>query len=58
MKKQYISPEAITIKLETQKHMLFGSDSGEGQLNGGGNRGDYSGNQLSRGGNSFFDDEE
>lgn len=57
MKKQYIIPTVNVVKVETQAHMLFGSDAGANQLNGGGNRGDYGGSgQLSRGGS--WDDED
>ena len=48
MKKQYIIPTTMTLKVETQNHMLFGSETGDGNFNGGGNKGDYSGGQLSR----------
>ena len=57
MKKQYINPETITIKIETQAHMLFGSPDGE-NLNGGGNKGNYSGSgQLSRQGGGWDDED-
>lgn len=48
MKKQYIIPTTMTLKVETQNHMLFGSETGDGTLNGGGSKGNYSGGQLSR----------
>ena len=57
MKKQYINPTTVAIKVETQNHMLFASENGDGTLNGGGNRGNYSSGQLSRE-SSFWDDED
>ena len=57
MKKQYINPTTVTIKVETQNHMLFGSDTGEGTKNGGGNKGDYSSGQLSRESGAWDDEE-
>ena len=49
MKKQYINPVTVTIKVETQPLMGFGSETGENTINGGGNKGNYSGSgQLSR----------
>lgn len=57
MKKQYINPTTVTIKVETQNHMLFGSDTGEGTKNGGGNMGNYSGGQLSRESGAWEDEE-
>ena len=49
MKKQYINPVIEIVKVETQNHMLFGSDNGDGTNNGGGSQGNYSGSgQLSR----------
>lgn len=58
MKKLYITPKTLTIIVETQNHMLFGSGTGESTLNGGGSKGDYSGSgQASREGN-FWDDED
>lgn len=57
MKKIYNSPSTIVVAVKTQKHMLFGSPDGE-NLNGGGNKGDYSGmNQASRK-SSIWDDED
>lgn len=57
MKKQYISPVTITVRVETENLMQFGSLNGE-NLNGGGNKGDYSGSgQLSREA-SGWDDED
>ena len=47
MKKQYIIPALVTINVETQAPMLFGSNTAENQKNGGGSKGDFSGNQLS-----------
>lgn len=47
MKKQYIAPNTVAINVQTQGHMLFGSGDGN-TINGGGNKGNYSGNQLSR----------
>ena len=58
MKKKYINPITVTIKVETQNHMLFGSTTSETTINGGGSAGDYDDSdleQLSRGG-GFFDD--
>ena len=57
MKKQYINPTTVTIKVETQNHMLFGSDTGEGTKNGGGNKGDYSSGQLSRESGAWDDED-
>ena len=48
MKKKYIIPQTEIIMVETQAHMLFGSDTGADTKNGGGNMGDYSSGQLSR----------
>ncbi|MBQ7510769.1 MAG: hypothetical protein IJT53_07695 [Prevotella sp.] len=56
MKKQYINPAVSIVKVEAQAHMLFGSATGEGTINGGGSKGTYSGGQLSR--ESGWDDED
>ena len=59
MKKQYINPDTIIVNVKTQRHMLFGSETGENTINGGGAKGVYSGSgQLSRRGGSDWDDEE
>ena len=42
MKKQYIIPLTETINVETQNHMLFASDEGDGKYNGGGEKGTFS----------------
>lgn len=49
MKKQYITPTAITVKIESQGQLLNFSTTGEKTLNGGGSKGDLGGrSQLSR----------
>ena len=58
MKKQYINPTTVTIILEAQPIMQFGSDTGEGTKNGGGNMGNYSGSgQLSRESGAWDDED-
>ena len=48
MKKKYITPLTVAMKVESQGHLLFGSGNGENTINGGGNRGDYTDRQLGR----------
>ena len=58
MKKQYITPNTVSVNIQTKAHMLFGSNTGEGTMNGGGNKGNYSGrDQLSRD-SQVWDDED
>ena len=58
MKKQYINPTTVTIKVETQNHMLFGSPESDGTLNGGGSKGNYGGSgQLSRESGAWDDED-
>ena len=57
MKKLYITPKTTTVVVKTQNPMLFASPTGEGTLNGGGNRGNYSGGQASRQASDWEDEE-
>ncbi len=57
MKKQYITPNTVSVNIQTKAHMLFGSDKGNDTINGGGNKGTYSGGQLSRD-SQVWDDED
>ena len=58
MKKQYITPNTITVNVKIQSHILFGSNGADGTLNGGGSKGTYSGSgQLSRRGSDWEDEE-
>lgn len=57
MKKQYITPNTVSVTIKIQKLMTFASGSGDTR-NGGGNKGDYvSGTQLSRD-SQVWDDED
>ena len=60
MKRTYINPQTVIVNVETQGQLLtFSPGTGTDTINGGGNRGDYTGSgQLSRDGGSFSDDEE
>lgn len=58
MKKQYINPATIIVKVKVQGHLMFGSPNDANSINGGGNKGNYSGNQLSREANSDWEDDE
>lgn len=58
MKKQYITPNTITVNVKIQNHILFASITGENTLNGGGSKGTYGGSgQLSRRGSDWEDEE-
>ena len=58
MKKQYINPTTITIMVETQPLMEFGSGNGD-TLNGGGSKGNYDSSmgQASRQGGGWDDED-
>lgn len=47
MKKQYIIPALVTINVETQAPMLFGSGTEETK-NGGGSKGDFNSGSMSQ----------
>jgi hypothetical protein len=59
MKKIYFKPETTTITVNAQP-LMFGSDMGNGDKNGGGSKGDLGGNDavLSRRGYSVWDDDD
>ena len=58
MKKNYQTPETLLVKIQPHKHLLFASATGDGTYNGGGDRGEFTGSQLSRRGGSWDDDED
>lgn len=43
MKKTYSNPTIDVVKFEARRGLLFGSDKGTNQINGGGNMGNYGG---------------
>ena len=57
MKKIYQNPTTEIVMVETQPLMEFGSNTGNDTINGGGNKGDYSGGQLSRDGGGWDDED-
>lgn len=58
MKKIYQNPTTEIVMVETQAHMLFGSENGDGTISGGGNKGSYEeGSQLSRDGGGWDDED-
>ena len=48
MKKQYIKPTTVTVKVETQGHLLNFSENADGTLNGGGSKGNYNSSSMSQ----------
>ena len=57
MKKLYITPNSTTINVKTQNLMQFGSPTSDSTINGGGNKGNYSGGQASRSALDWDDEE-
>ena len=57
MKKNYIKPRTTTVTVMSQSLLNITSNP-DGTLNAGGNKGPYTGGQLSRRGGSDWEDEE